>query len=149
LKRICSFPKWKPLPDESSFSPLSGFAEAKLTERVPKALIKEHLATVLTGYIDLNGSAVEVSEKPVKTALAHTPLLNWWNRLPEHKPVLSLTLCSSGQAELPHMVFTALSQLHSRLLLPEVAESHLLMQLPMYSLQITCSWTSVVVALYW
>ena len=99
--------------------------------------------------MDPIGTAVEVSEKPVKTPLAHKPLLNWWNRLPEYKSVLSPTLCSSGQAEPPHMVFTALSQLHSRLLLPEVAESHLLMQLPMYSLQITFSWTSVVVALYW
>ncbi|WP_143021680.1 hypothetical protein [Nitrosospira sp. Nsp18] len=77
LKRICGFPKWKSLPDESSFSRAPGFAEAKLTERVHEALIKEHLATVLTGYMDPNGTAVEVSEKPVKTPLAHTPLLNW------------------------------------------------------------------------
>lgn len=54
---------------------MPGFAEAKLTERIQEALVKEHLATVLTGYIDPNGTAVEAREKPVKTPLAATEFM--------------------------------------------------------------------------
>lgn len=42
---------------------------------------------------------------------AQTPLPVWWNNLPEAKPVVFLTLGSSGQAELLPMVLAALSRL--------------------------------------
>ena len=68
LKRICGFPMWKRLPDESSFSrAFAGFAEAKLAERVHEALVKEHLGTELIGHISRDGTAIEAREKPVKT----------------------------------------------------------------------------------
>lgn len=71
LKRICGFPMWKRLPDESSFSrAFAEFAEAKFAERVHEALIKEHLGTELIGHISRDGTAIEAREKPVKTPLA-------------------------------------------------------------------------------
>ena len=41
----------------------------------------------------------------------HTPLPEWWNRLPDDKPVIFLTLGSSGQASLLPMALNALSRL--------------------------------------
>lgn len=41
----------------------------------------------------------------------HTPLPDWWNCLPEEKPVVFLTLGSSGQADILPMALTALSRL--------------------------------------
>ncbi|MEO7780820.1 MAG: nucleotide disphospho-sugar-binding domain-containing protein [Candidatus Nitrotoga sp.] len=41
----------------------------------------------------------------------NTPLSEWWNSLPEDRPVIFLTLGSSGQADLLPMTLTALSQL--------------------------------------
>lgn len=41
----------------------------------------------------------------------HTPLPEWWSGLPEDKPIIFLTLGSSGQADLLPMALTALSQL--------------------------------------
>ena len=40
-----------------------------------------------------------------------TPLPDWWNSLPTNRPVIFLTLGSSGQAEILPMALTALSQL--------------------------------------
>lgn len=72
LKRICGFPIWKRLPDESSFSrAFAGFAEAKLAERVHEALVKQYLGNELIGHISRDGTAIEAREKPVK-ALAVT-----------------------------------------------------------------------------
>lgn len=42
---------------------------------------------------------------------SHTPLPSWWNRLPEDKPVVFLTLGSSGETELLPMVLATLSRL--------------------------------------
>lgn len=42
---------------------------------------------------------------------AHTPPPGWWDHLPEDKPVIFLTLGSSGQASLLPMALEALSQL--------------------------------------
>ncbi|CAH1385951.1 glycosyltransferase [Candidatus Nitrotoga sp. M5] len=42
---------------------------------------------------------------------AKTPLPQWWSSLPEDRPVVLLTLGSSGQADLLPMVLTALSRL--------------------------------------
>lgn len=68
LKRICGFPMWQRLPDESSFSrAFAGFAEAKLAERVHEALVKEYLGTALIGHISRDSTAIEAREKPVKT----------------------------------------------------------------------------------
>ena len=67
LKRICGFPVWQRLPDESSFSrAFAEFAEAKLAERVHEALVKEYLGTALIGHISRDGTAIEAREKPVK-----------------------------------------------------------------------------------
>lgn len=41
----------------------------------------------------------------------HTPLPGWWNQLPEDKPLVFITLGSSGQAQLLPMVLAALSRL--------------------------------------
>ncbi len=41
----------------------------------------------------------------------HTPLPEWWNQLPDDKPVIFLTLGSSGQASLLPMALNALSRL--------------------------------------
>ena len=41
----------------------------------------------------------------------HTPLPEWWSSLPEDRPIVFLTLGSSGQADLLPMALTALSQL--------------------------------------
>ncbi|SEP07426.1 glycosyltransferase [Nitrosovibrio sp. Nv6] len=41
----------------------------------------------------------------------HTLLPDWWDRLPEDKPLIFLTLGSSGRAELLPMVLTALARL--------------------------------------
>lgn len=67
LKRICGFPVWKRLPDESSFSrAFAEFAEAKLAERIHEALVKEYLGSELIGHISRDGTAIEAREKPVK-----------------------------------------------------------------------------------
>jgi UDP:flavonoid glycosyltransferase YjiC (YdhE family) len=42
---------------------------------------------------------------------ARVPLPDWWDRLPHDKPVVLLTLGSSGQADLLPMVLSALSEL--------------------------------------
>ena len=42
---------------------------------------------------------------------ANTPLPDWWSRLPEDKPVVFVTLGSSGRADLLPMVLAALSRL--------------------------------------
>ena len=69
LKRICGFPMWKRLPDESSFSrAFAEFARAKLAERVHEALVKEHLGAELIGHISRDGTAIEAREKPLKKA---------------------------------------------------------------------------------
>ena len=71
LKRICGFPVWKRLPDESSFSrAFAEFAGAKLAERVHEALVKEHLGAELIGHISRDGTAIEAREKPAKKAPA-------------------------------------------------------------------------------
>jgi UDP:flavonoid glycosyltransferase YjiC (YdhE family) len=41
----------------------------------------------------------------------HTPLPEWWDRLPDDKPVIFLTLGSSGQASFLPMALNALSRL--------------------------------------
>jgi UDP:flavonoid glycosyltransferase YjiC (YdhE family) len=41
----------------------------------------------------------------------HTSLPEWWNHVPEEKPIVFLTLGSSGQADLLPMVLNALSRL--------------------------------------
>ena len=41
----------------------------------------------------------------------HTPLPDWWNNLPEERPIIFMTLGSSGQTGLLPMALTALSQL--------------------------------------
>lgn len=40
----------------------------------------------------------------------HTPLPSWWNQLPEEKPLIFITLGSSGRTQLLPMVLAALSQ---------------------------------------
>src|SRR3989338_16595 len=71
LKRICGFPMWKRLPDESSFSrAFAEFARAKLAERVHEALVKAHLGAELIGHISRDGTAIEAREQPLKKAPA-------------------------------------------------------------------------------
>ena len=67
LRRICGFPLWKRLPDESTFSrAFSEFAENRLAERVHEALIKQYLGNSLIGHISRDGTAIEAREKPAK-----------------------------------------------------------------------------------
>lgn len=50
LRRICGFPMWKKLPDESTFSrAFAEFAKDGLAERAHKALIRETLGDQLIG----------------------------------------------------------------------------------------------------
>ena len=67
LRRICGFPMWKKLPDESTFSrAFAEFAEAGLAERTHAALVKETLGDRLIGHISRDGTAIEAREKPAK-----------------------------------------------------------------------------------
>ena len=74
LKRICGFPMWKKLPDESTFSrAFAEFAEAGLAERTHAALVKETLGSRLVGHISRDGTAIEAREKPAKKVEASKP----------------------------------------------------------------------------
>lgn len=74
LKRICGFPMWKKLPDESTFSrAFAEFAEAGLAERTHTALIKETLGDRLIGHISRDGTAIEAREKPAKKVALPKP----------------------------------------------------------------------------
>jgi Transposase DDE domain/Transposase domain (DUF772) len=67
LRRICGFPMWKKLPDESTFSrAFAEFAEAGLAERAHAALVRETLGDRLIGHISRDGTAIEAREKPAK-----------------------------------------------------------------------------------
>jgi hypothetical protein len=67
LRRICGFPMWKKLPDESTFSrAFAEFAEAGLAERAHAALVRETLGSRLVGHISRDGTAIEAREKPAK-----------------------------------------------------------------------------------
>src|SRR5450631_1447680 len=67
LRRICGFPMWKTLPDESTFSrAFAEFAEAGLAERSHAALVRETLGSRLVGHISRDGTAKEAREKPAK-----------------------------------------------------------------------------------
>lgn len=67
LRRICGFPMWKKLPDESTFSrAFTEFAEAGLAERTHAALVRETLGSRLIGHISRDGTAIEAREKPAK-----------------------------------------------------------------------------------
>ena len=67
LRRICGFPMWKKLPDESTFSrAFAEFAEAGLAERTHAALVKDTLWDRLIGHISRDGTAIEAREKPAK-----------------------------------------------------------------------------------
>lgn len=67
LRRICGFPMWKKLPDESTFSrAFAEFAEAGLAERTHAALVRETLGSRLVGHISRDGTAIEAREKPAK-----------------------------------------------------------------------------------
>ena len=67
LRRICGFPMWKKLPDESTFSrAFAEFAEAGLAERTHAALVKDTLGDRLIGHISRDGTAIEAREKPAK-----------------------------------------------------------------------------------
>lgn len=74
LKRICGFPMWKKLPDESTFSrAFAEFAEAGLAERTHAALVRETLGSRLVGHISRDGTAIEAREKPAKKVEASKP----------------------------------------------------------------------------
>jgi hypothetical protein len=74
LKRICGFPMWKKLPDESTFSrAFAEFAEAGLAERTHAALVRETLGSRLVGHISRDGTTIEAREKPVKKVWASKP----------------------------------------------------------------------------
>ncbi|MGH8716373.1 MAG: transposase [Burkholderiales bacterium] len=67
LRRICGFPMWQRLPDESTFSrAFTEFAQDRLAERVHEALIEQHLGNTLIGHISRDGTAIEAREKPAK-----------------------------------------------------------------------------------
>ena len=67
LKRICGFPMWKRLPDESTFSrAFAEFAAGGLAERAHAALVKETLGDSLIGHISRDGTAIESREKPAR-----------------------------------------------------------------------------------
>ena len=77
LRRICGFPMWKKLPDESTFSrAFAEFAKDGLAERTHAALVRETLGERLVGHISRDGTAIEAREKPtntVKTPAATLP----------------------------------------------------------------------------
>lgn len=64
LRRICGFPMWKKLPDESTFSrAFAEFAADGLAERRHAALIRETLGNELIGHISRDGTAIEAREE--------------------------------------------------------------------------------------
>lgn len=75
LRRICGFPMWKKLPDESTFSrAFAEFAKDGLAERTHAALVKETLGGRLVGHISRDGTAIEAREKPAsKVEAPDTP----------------------------------------------------------------------------
>lgn len=67
LRRICGFSMWKRMPTASTFSrAFDEFAEAKLAQRVHKALVVEHLGQALIGHISRDGTAIAAREKPAR-----------------------------------------------------------------------------------
>lgn len=69
LRRVCGFPVWKQLPDESTFSrAFAEFAADGLAERTHEALIREVLGKELIGHISRDGTAIEAREKPAHKA---------------------------------------------------------------------------------
>lgn len=67
LRRICGFPLWKRLPNESTFSrAFAEFSEDRLAERVYAALIEGQLGKAIIGHISRDGTAIEAREKPAK-----------------------------------------------------------------------------------
>ena len=69
LRRICGFPMWKKLPDESTFSrAFAEFAKDGLAERTHAALVQETLGERLVGHISRDGTAIEAREKPSSKA---------------------------------------------------------------------------------
>ena len=74
LRRICGFPMWRKLPDESTFSrAFAEFAEAGLAERTHAALVRWTLGARLIGHISRDGTAIEAREKPAKRVDAPKP----------------------------------------------------------------------------
>ncbi len=66
LRRICGFPVFAKLPSAATFSrAFAEFAEAKLSERVHEALVKEHLGSELIGHISRDATAIAARERPV------------------------------------------------------------------------------------
>lgn len=64
LRRICGFPMYKKLPDETIFSRVfAEFTKKRLAERVHEALIKTYLGDKLIGHINRDGTAIEAREK--------------------------------------------------------------------------------------
>lgn len=79
LRRICGFPMWKKLPDESTFSRVfAEFAADGLAERTHAALVRETLADRLIGHISRDGTAIEAREKPERKV-----------EVPETQPVVT------------------------------------------------------------
>lgn len=67
LRRICGFPLWKKLPDESTFSrAFAEFAESGVAERAHAMLVRETLGDRLVGHVSRDGTAIEAREKPAK-----------------------------------------------------------------------------------
>ena len=76
LRRICGFPMWKKLPDESTFSrAFAEFAKDGLAERTHAALVRETLGERLVGHISRDGTAIEVREKPAKATAVVLPVV--------------------------------------------------------------------------
>lgn len=74
LRRICGFPMWRKLPDESTFSrAFAEFAVEGLAERAHEALIRETLGGQLIGHISRDGTAIEAREKPARKVAAPVP----------------------------------------------------------------------------
>ena len=74
LRRICGFPMWKKLPNESTFSrAFAEFAANGLAERTHAALVRETLGEHLVGHISRDGTAIEAREKPAKTSAVVLP----------------------------------------------------------------------------
>jgi hypothetical protein len=68
LRRICGFLPCLKLPSESTFSrAFEEFAEARLSERVHEALVKDYLEDELIGHISRDGTAIEARERPVQS----------------------------------------------------------------------------------
>lgn len=71
LKRLCGFPMWKAIPDETTFSrAFAQFTQAKLAERVHEAMVKTYLGEQLIGHISRDGTAIEAREKVAKKGAA-------------------------------------------------------------------------------